>query len=612
MRKLVPLWLLAVAFPAAAEGPPLERFLNMRSSVAPSPSPDGKEVAFLTNVTGVMQAWRVASTGGWPHQVSYFPERVRGVWWSPKGDLLAFSVDVSGKERLQIWVCKPDGSGLRKLTRADDRIHNFGGWSPDGKSVSVAANLRDERYFDIHVLDVVTGAARVVKQADEVLVADEFSPDGKWLRYGRWNTNIDGDVFALELATGRTVHVNPHTEETRLQAVEWTEDSKAMLLATDQGRDLAGVARIALDAPGKLEWVFSPTWDVEGLAVSRGRVAVVVNEDGYSRIHLLDGGTFAPRGVAPAPDGVMSAPKFTRDGAALFVSVSGPTDNGDVFRWDAATGKVSRVTESDTAGIARESLVAPKLVKWKSHDGLVVPGWLYLPPGKKGPSPMVVWIHGGPESQERPGFNPVIQYLVSRGLGVYAPNIRGSAGYGKKYLGADNGAKRKAAIADVKAMAEKLVAEGHAQKGRLAVMGGSYGGYMTLAQLAFHPDLFRAGVDIVGIVNFETFLERTDPWRRPLREAEYGSLSDRKLLRELSPISRIDAIQAALLVIHGENDTRVPVHEARQVVEVLGKRGVKVEALYFPDEGHGLAKLPNRVKGYTAVADFLERQLGTR
>jgi dipeptidyl aminopeptidase/acylaminoacyl peptidase len=608
--------LLATSGPAAAvvrqETVPLERFLQMRSAVSPSPSPDGSEVAFLTNLTGVMQAWRVPAAGGWPSQVSFTSDLVRGVSWSPRGDLIAWFVDRGGAERLQIWVSKPDGSSPRLLSRDADKIYNFGGWSPDGTKIAWTSNERDERYFDLYEVEVATGRARLLHREDAVLRPGQYSPDGRWLAFVKFNTLDDLDLYARELSTGRTVHLNHHDTPEHVADFAWHPDSRSLLVAADRGRDRFRLVRVSLAEPNVFHPVFEPEWGVEAVNAADDTVAVVVNEDGYSRLHLLAADTLRPRLRPRIPDGVAMRPELTRDGRRIFFAFTGPTDNADILAVDAATGAVSRVTKSDTAGIDRSALVHPRLLRIRAHDGLEIPGYLYLPPGK-GPHPLVVWVHGGPESQERPRFSAVYQYLLSRGLAIYTPNIRGSTGYGAAYQAADNVERRWDAIRDVRTAAEWLVAHGVAAPGRIAIAGGSYGGYMTVAQLAFHPDTFAAGVDVVGIVNFETFLEETHPFRRPLREAEYGSLEkDRETLRALSPIHRLDAITAPLMVIHGVNDMRVPVNEARQVVRNLEGRGVKVEAIFFPDEGHGLAKLPNRIHGYTRMADFLLEQLAGR
>lgn len=263
------------------------------------------------------------------------------------------------------------------------------------------------------------------------------------------------------------------------------------------------------------------------------------------------------------------------------------------------------------ADLGPASLSSPELVRYPSFDGLSVPAFLFHPSARADrPAPTLFFVHGGPESQLRPSFNPVIQYFAQRGFLVVAPNVRGSTGYGKRYSHLDDVDKRLDSVRDLAAGAEWLAAQGLADPHRIAVMGGSYGGYLVLAALTERPDLWAAGVDIVGIANFVTFLERTGPWRRRHREAEYGSLErDRALLERLSPLRQVDRIAAPLLVIHGANDPRVPIHEAEQLVASLRQRGQPVEYLRFEDEGHGLVKLDNRLAAYPRMADFLERHL---
>jgi dipeptidyl aminopeptidase/acylaminoacyl peptidase len=262
------------------------------------------------------------------------------------------------------------------------------------------------------------------------------------------------------------------------------------------------------------------------------------------------------------------------------------------------------------AGIDPSLFVEPTLIKYKSFDGLEIPAFLYLPPDYQGkPIPFVIDVHGGPESQFRPGFVRNFQYLLLNGYGVFAPNIRGSSGYGKEYVMLDNYKKRLDSIKDVAEGAKWLIKNGYTTKDRLAIKGGSYGGYVVMAALTEFPDLFAAGIDEVGIVNFVTFLENTKTYRRELRESEYGPLTDKEFLESISPIHKVDKVKAALLVIHGENDPRVPVDEARQVIEAMRAQGGEVDSLIFSDEGHGIAKLSNRLVAYRKMVDFLDQHL---
>jgi dipeptidyl aminopeptidase/acylaminoacyl peptidase len=370
-----------------------------------------------------------------------------------------------------------------------------------------------------------------------------------------------------------------------------------------------------------LERLSSADGDVEDLALAPdGRTVVyALNRDGYVEARLLD---LASRTERTLPlgerrlcyDAGRWSPTFawSPDGARIALSLTDATAAPDVWLVEADGSATRRITWSWDAELPTETLVEPELVRYPSFDRRQIPAFVYRPPAapRDGTAPALFYVHGGPESQFQPSFNPVVQYFTARGFVVVAPNVRGSTGYGKAYSHLDDLERRPDAVRDLAAGAEWLAASGQAHPRRIAVMGGSYGGYMVLAALTDRPDLWAAGVDIVGIANFVTFLERTGPWRRRQREAEYGSLErDRALLERLSPLQRADRIMAPLLVIHGANDPRVPVSEAEQIVATLQSRGRPVVYLRYEDEGHGLVRLPNRLDAYPKIADFLERHL---
>ena len=304
--------------------------------------------------------------------------------------------------------------------------------------------------------------------------------------------------------------------------------------------------------------------------------------------------------------------------------------NGDIWLYDLKAKTFTQVTKSDNAGISNESFVAPELIKFKSFDGREIPAWYYKPKGsddvavassetvdsasvtvtKKPRLPVIVSVHGGPEGQSRPGFNPLFQYYLSRGYAVLDPNVRGSTGYGKTYTHLDDVEKREDSVKDLAAAHEWLVKNGGADPKRIAVMGGSYGGYMTMAAVTLYPDLWAAAVNTVGIVNWETFLQNTSGYRRRQREVEYGMLDKNiDFLRAISPMKKIDRIKTPLFVIHGKNDPRVPYTEAEQVVKALKDRNAVVEYKLYDDEGHGISKLKNRLELYPLVADFLDKYM---
>lgn len=414
--------------------------------------------------------------------------------------------------------------------------------------------------------------------------------------------------------------------------------------------------------------VYGPDWDVGGVAVSNDsqRLAYSVNNDGFSELYIrnieMSGkpmvatiSTNAERIDLPGR-GIVGGARFSGDGTKLVFSFSSPTNNGDVWLYDIKTKKLSQVTQSDRAGIDPKTFVAPELIKFKTFDGREIPAWYYRPTdrvktpvGSNDPKtkqvapkaietdalsftvgtgggarkfdskydepyrrslPVIVSIHGGPEGQSRPGFNPLFQYYLSRGYAVLDPNVRGSTGYGKTYTHLDDVEKREDSVKDIAAAHEWLTTKGGADPKRIAVMGGSYGGYMTMAAITLYPDLWAAAVNTVGIVNWETFLQNTSGYRRRQREVEYGRLDrDIEFLRRISPIRKIDRIKTPLFVIHGKNDPRVPYTEAEQVVDALKKRNAIVEYKLYDDEGHGISKLKNRLELYPLVADFLDKYM---
>ncbi len=356
--------------------------------------------------------------------------------------------------------------------------------------------------------------------------------------------------------------------------------------------------------------VFSLGHEIESVSVTWGGdfISLSVNEDGYSRLKILETEGLCLVEGQNLPDGMIVRPNWSKDGSLLVFGFNDARHNGDIWAWDREVDKYWQVTTSPM-GVDAADLVYPEVIHYQSFDGLEVPAFLYKPHGVEKP-PAIINIHGGPESQFRPSFNSLIQYFVHHGYAVVAPNVRGSSGYGKHYMALDDVDKRMDSVKDLVALHGYLADQGEVDCQKLALMGGSYGGYMVLAGMAFYPELWAAGVDIVGIANLVTFLENTSSYRRALREAEYGSLEkDRDLLESLSPITRAADIKAPLFIIHGANDPRVPLSEAEQIRDELKRLGQKVELLVYHDEGHGLSKLKNRLDAYPKVADFLDTVL---
>ncbi|MCL2498173.1 MAG: S9 family peptidase, partial [Symbiobacteriaceae bacterium] len=396
----------------------------------------------------------------------------------------------------------------------------------------------------------------------------------------------------------------------------WQPDGSGFYMVVDQGANFDYLVYYDL-ASQEAKTIYQGNWDVEGVALSPdGKyLAFAINEDGYSLLKVMktaDGSFLELPAMPQYVIAMMTGASWSPDSTRLAITISAESRPMDIWMLDIPANSFKQLTFSSYAGIQSDGFVAPELHHFNSFDGLKVSTWLYRPHhAPAGPLPVVVNIHGGPEGQERPGFNAFVQYLINQGIAVVSPNVRGSTGYGKDYQHLDDVEKRMDSVADINSLVEYIVAAGIADPQKIAVMGGSYGGYMTLSCITTYPELWAAAVDTVGMSNLETFLENTSSYRRAHRESEYGSLEHhREVLRRVSPIYKIDRITAPLMVIHGRNDPRVPVSEAEQMVASLQQRGVEVPFLCYEDEGHGIVKLNNRLDCYPQVAAFLRKHLG--
>jgi dipeptidyl aminopeptidase/acylaminoacyl peptidase len=606
---------------------PLSRFLSIQAAYGPSFSGDGKRLAFLSNITGVPQAWAMDAIGGWPSQLTFEKDRVVSVSWSPVAEGLIFARDIGGNENTQLYWLGADASNERRLTRDDGAMHVFGGWSADGKAIAYSANRRERARYDIWVQDLASGEERLVWQNDApgFLVPTGFSPDGARLLVTLMSSSMDEDLYELTLSATRPAevrHLTPQPGWVRYGFPAYSPDGQGVYCLCDLERDWRGVAHIEL-ASLAVRWLATPSVEIDDLAVAPDgrRLAWSENHSGAHRLVVLDLESGSQQTAPGLPIGAVVAPPadfdqntltFSPDGQQLAFGFSSPTRASDIWLWRPADQHLAQVTHSSQAGAPPAALVEPELIQYPTFDGRQIPAWYYR--AKSGPGerkPVVVYVHGGPESQTQAVLIPILQYFGQQGFHVLAPNVRGSSGYGKTYMNLDNVEKRPDSVADLAQAVHWLRQQPEVDGGRIAVYGGSYGGYMVLAALTEYPDLWAAGVDIVGIANFVTFLENTGAYRRSVREAEYGSLEhDRAVLEAISPIRHIDRITAPLIVIHGQNDPRVPVSEAQQVVDALRARGVPVEFLVYPDEGHGLVKLANKLDAFPKVAAFLKQHLG--
>jgi dipeptidyl aminopeptidase/acylaminoacyl peptidase len=583
------------------------RYLKIRGAWGASWSPNGLRVSFLTEITGVPQVWEVASEAtSWPEQLTFYEERISAALYSPTENRLLFGMDAGGNERSQLFLLE-DGQ-VTDLTCAPDAIHSPGDFSPDGRRIAYTATRRNGTDFDVFVQELPEGEPEMVWEVSGYHTVVDWTPDGRALIVSRHHSNVNNDLYHLDLETGETRLLTRHEGDARFSGANVTPDGGSLYLATDRDGEFLRLARLDL-ATLAFEYLTSDDWDVEGVELSKdGRYLVASrNVDGYSDVLLFNGrGRRMPD--PRIPEGIVGGFEFSPDSGRLVFTLTAPGRNPDVWVVDLPDGDARRLTRSSTAGIPPRSFRKPRVVRYTSFDDRRIPALFYQPETEN--APVIVNVHGGPESQSRPAFAPVTQYLLGRGFAVFFPNVRGSTGYGKAYTHLDDVRLRMDSVEDLAYAAHWLRERGHQ---RIAVMGGSYGGFMVLAALTEYPELWSAGVDIVGIANLVTFLENTGSYRRSLREPEYGSLeNDRELLESISPIHKAGDITAPLMVIHGKNDPRVPVREAEQIVEQVKKNGGTVEYLLYEDEGHGLAKLKNRLDAYPKIAAFLDEHLKTR
>ncbi|ERH00947.1 MAG: dipeptidyl acylaminoacyl-peptidase [Halonotius sp. J07HN6] len=605
----------------------IERYLNIRTAVGASFGPDGDRLCFRFNATGTPQLWSLTKPGAWPTQHTFYDERVISASMSPERDELIFGKDVGGNERVQLHRLDFDDGTITNLTQQPEAKHRWGGWSHDGDRFAFTSNRRDESAFDVYTQSrTATGDdAKLVAEGDGWLSLGGWSPDDSRLLVVRSYSGFDQDLSVLDIDTGERTHLTPHDGDVRYLSASWGPDGESIYLVTDRETDTLRLERLHIDT-GEFTVVETEDrdhhtddgWNVSGLTldVDSRRLVYRRNVDGYTE--LTAGELVGPDRIDPfpepdLPDGVAGGIDFGPDGERIALTVTSRTRNSNIHVIDLRSGESEQWTCAGTAGIPRESFVAPESISYPTFDDRSIPAFFSVPDDPAaGETPVIVDIHGGPESQRRPSFSGVKQYLLANGYAVFEPNVRGSAGYGKAYASLDDVEKRMDSVADIEAAVDWLADHPAVDTDRIVAMGGSYGGFMVLAAMTEYPDLWAAGIDIVGIADFVTFLENTGEWRRELREAEYGSLEeDRELLDSISPINRIDAIDAPLFVLHGENDPRVPVGEAEQIVEAASAQGVAVRKLIFEDEGHGFSKLENRIKAYQAVVDFLDNHVAT-
>ncbi|MDY7092383.1 MAG: S9 family peptidase [Acidobacteriota bacterium] len=626
----------------------VKRMGRIGSAASPSFSPDGQWVAFVTGLSGSPQIWKVPVEGGFPRQITAFDAQVQGARWSPTSDWIAFNLAPGGSLAGEVWIVRSDGTEAQRLLGGDGTSNRVSGWTDDGTHLLVSSNRRDPSAPDPYLLEVATGELTRFSEASGFTFLTDVSPDRQRAVLWRMENRSSNDLLlvdrsadtavgspeaaaeddssdtpdsAPDSASAREIVLTPHEGPGSFGGGQLTPDGRAVYLTTNQDRDLQAFARLALTETGEPDQLIilaerdDAELDTFVLSPDGSRILLLWNQAGRSQWELLqvtpDGQLDGKLLLPEPPAEILSGVQFSRDSHHLVFNASGAAAPSDIWTLDPSCGCLNQLTFSPHAGVDLDQLVRPELVRYPAHDGLELTAWLYRPPGVTGPAPYVLAFHGGPEGQERPYFRSTFQALLSQGIGVLGTNVRGSSGFGKRFVNLDNGKLRFDAIRDIESSTRYLTQAGIADADRLGIMGGSYGGYMTMAGLTWYPDLFAAGANLYGVVNFETFFEHTEPYIAAISKIEYGDPDTQAdLLRDLSPIHKVDQITAPTLVLHGANDTNVPVVEAEQVVDNLQRRNIPVRYVLFPDEGHGFRDTENRVTSTVEVVRWFGEWLG--
>jgi dipeptidyl aminopeptidase/acylaminoacyl peptidase len=579
-------------------------------------SPDGSEIAYSTNTSGQFNLWRQSIDGGYPRQLTVFDnEAVRSIAWSPDGNEILFTSDSHGDEFYAPKVIGRDGGAVQELTNEPGVQYFLGDtpYSKDGRWISYGGNDREPTEQDIIIQDVATGEERrLMTGADGAVGPSSFSPDGRYLTGNRGRSNTDVEAILIDLESGETNVLALGEPDTIFVPGPWLPDSSGFWILSNKGREFIGAAIYDL-ATREFRWDITPDWDLEHFTISdNGSLLVwVINENGRSVMKARDLTSGADVPLPAIPLGVIGTVTVAPDGSSIALLLARPSHSNEVFVVDLKRQETRQLTHGMLGGIDESTLIEPELITYPTFDGKQIPAWLYRPKGD-GPFPVVLSIHGGPEAQEQATYNygGLYQYLLSRGIGVLAPNVRGSTGYGisyQKLIHRDWGGDE---LKDFEAAAKYLQSLPWVKADKLAVYGGSFGGFATLSCVSRLPQYWAAAVDIVGPSNLVTFAKAVPPtWRAIMKSWVGDPETEVEFLMSRSPITFVDQIRAPLFVIQGANDPRVVKAESDQIVERLRARGVDVRYDVYEDEGHGFTKRSNMLKAMGDIAGFLEEKL---
>jgi dipeptidyl aminopeptidase/acylaminoacyl peptidase len=599
----------------------LQQYLNTRSADLDGWLATGDGMLISTRFGETTQLHLVMEPGGARRQITFFDEPVTGgaVSPDPKLDGFVFGRDVGGSEFYQIFFFDLDTGQYRMLT--DGKSRNGGAlWSNGGDRFIFYTTKRNGQDWDLHVMDPkAPGESQPVLEEGGTWFAADWSPDDSSVLVTKYISANESHPYILDLGTGALTELNPTKETVAYGTALFAKDGRGIYYSSDENSEFLRLRYYDLNTKKTRVLTQDIPWDIEDIALSDdGKyIAFTANEDGISKLRVLDTATMRELPLPELPVAQIYGLKFSPDGSRLGMVLNTPKTPGDVYALDIKGGNLVRWTYSEIGGLQSDTFVDPTLIHYSTFDKVdgkprMIPAFYFKPKGD-GPFPVIINIHGGPEAQARPYFSATTQYFIKElGCAVLSPNVRGSSGYGKSYLLLDNGYKREDSVKDIGALLDWIDKQPELDKNRVAVIGGSYGGYMVLATMTHYNDRLKAGIDLVGISNFVTFLENTQDYRRDLRRVEYGDERDSKMrefLTSISPVTHASQITKPLFVAQGLNDPRVPVTESEQMVDVIRKNGNTVWYMQANDEGHGFQKKTNRDYFTSAAVLFLEEHL---
>ena len=594
----------------------IDQFLDNTSLRGLSFSPDGSRLLVSSDASGIFNAYAYPVDGGEPEQLTRSTgDAIFALGYFPDGERLLYASDQGGNELTHLYVREADGT-VRDLTPGEEMRASFYHWADDERSFYYGTNARDPRFFDVFEMDADDYETREIYRNEAGYEFGGVSRDGSKIALVKSYTTASSDTFLLDRETGEIRNL---TEQEGVQAnypTGFTPDGEGLLLTTDADSEFSYLVRYDL-ATGERETLVQPDWDVAGASYSEDDryLIVSINNDARTEVRLYEAETMEQLSLPEVPNAEISAVTTSDDGTELAFYASSSRSPRDLYVASLPDGAPRKLSSTLNAAIDPEHLVEGEVVRFASYDGVEIPGILYRPheASVDNKVPAVVLVHGGPGGQSRIGYNEMTQYLVNHGYAVYAINNRGSSGYGKTFFQMDDQKHGEADLDDVVASKKMLIDTGWVDPERIGIVGGSYGGYMTLAALTFRPEEFAAGVDLFGISNWPRVLESVPPWWESFREALYQEMgnpeTDRARLERISPLFHADQIRRPLMVLQGANDPRVLQEESDDIVEAVRANGVPVEYIVFEDEGHGFVKKENREEAYREMREFLDQYL---